>query len=112
MGEGMRRASGLCAGPGLEAAAQFTQRAHVGTEVTCPLGWKAEPPPILSLSEWLALACSRGKDARDIRPLLACLPASSYPCPWTPAARAASLQNSVPTFPRDVACFGIRRAWF
>lgn len=28
-------------------------------------------------------ACSRGKDARDIRPLLACLPASSYPCPWT-----------------------------
>lgn len=44
-GEGdAQPASGLCAGPELEAAAQFTQRAHVGTEVTCPLGWKAEPP--------------------------------------------------------------------
>lgn len=71
---------GLCAGPGLEAAAQLAQWAHVGTEVTCPPGRKAEAPP--SASGFLVLI-PEGRTPVTSAPLLACLPSSSHPCPWT-----------------------------
>lgn len=71
---------GLCAGPGLEAVAQLAQWAHVGTEVTCPPGRKAEAPP--SASGFLVLI-PEGRIPVTSAPLLACLPSSSHPCPWT-----------------------------
>lgn len=74
-------------------------------------GVEGRAPHPLSLSEWLALV-PEGRTPVTSAPCSPARPLPPTPAPGRAAARAASLQNSVPTFPRDVACFGIRRAWF